>query len=141
MNEKRILIRRLLVLFSLFALTACSAKTGPMQPGHAYPPTRYGNLCQLYDELQNFKNNPQFHGQGFADDSPYKPWFDRLQSMAGEESGPVQARDAARAMSMLGLAYRQQKGRESPLTEALNKQIRSLLNQLETEEKKEPAAP
>ncbi|NCC25811.1 MAG: hypothetical protein EOM25_11575 [Deltaproteobacteria bacterium] len=121
-------------------LTGCAAKRSMPPAGPKYPSTLCGILCELYEELQLFKMKEKFHLLGFTDESPYNPWYERLQSIIGVKNEPTEVNDAARALCMLGLAYRQEQGNENALTQALNRQIQASLMQLRTLENEKRAA-
>lgn len=80
----------------------------------------------LYDELQGFKNNPEFIDKGFGQGGPYYSWLQRTMKFSDRDD----AKDltafgiAAGDLVTLGNEYNNSRGKETETTERINKLIK-----------------
>jgi len=84
-------------------------------------------LLSLHKELQEFKDDPQFHDVGFADCCRFNKWLERVDNLNEQtdleimyETGflPVELRD-------LGMEYMSNKGQSTNISDSLEEIIRN----------------
>jgi hypothetical protein len=94
--------------------------------------TALSEISRLYLELQNFKNDPQFHRFGFAPGHKYRNWqleTKRLIDSTPRDVGMEVMREGVVPgdLLMLGSEYLTSKGKETEYTRYINAQFQQAL--------------
>ena len=73
-------------------------------------------LKKLYDELMEFKDDPEFHKVGFGVCCKYNKWQLRVKALKNNTNLTMLEKVAAGDLLMLGLEYMETKGKENDYT-------------------------
>jgi hypothetical protein len=80
----------------------------------------------LYDELNSFKRNKEFHSLGFGIGSPYKKWWDRVDLLNSHPNSKILLKKGATPGDLQTLAteYLQSKGLETEYSKFMNAELK-----------------
>jgi hypothetical protein len=84
----------------------------------------------LFNELRTFKNDPDFHTNGFRDGYKYNSWLKEVQKMKNEENNNllIGLGFVPGDLEMLGSEYLKSKGNETEYSSWIKKTIEDGLN-------------
>ena len=81
----------------------------------------------LYNQLINFKDDPEFHRVGFGFCCKYKKWQTKVETLRNGTNLSLNEQVAAGDLLMLGSEYKKTKGLENNYTQYAKKSITSVL--------------
>lgn len=134
------------IIASTLVLASCGTSTNQQQttePETAEPVDNsakteaiFNEFQNLYTELLNFKDEPDFKTYGFGAGGPYNNWLKKVESLKNNPDSKLLLSKGVVAgeLEQLGLAYVTSKGQETETTEFFNKTFSEAINPEPVEE-------